>query len=45
MRGLTDEEIARIIGWTAKRIGEIRARYVDEARVLVSLIDRLSAAK
>jgi len=45
MRGLTDEEIARIIGWTAKRIGEIRARYVDEARVLVSLVDRLTGAK
>jgi len=44
MRGLADEEIARVIGWTAKRIGEIRARHVDEARVLVSLIDRLSGA-
>lgn len=40
---LTDEEIARIIGWTAQRIAEIRARYVDEERVIISLIDRLSA--
>lgn len=43
IKGLTDEEIARIVGWTAKRVSEIRARYVDEARVIVSLVDRLSA--
>ena len=42
-KGLTDEEIARIIGWTAKRVAGIRARYVDEARVVVSLVERLSA--
>lgn len=40
---LTDQEIARIIGWTAQRVAEIRARYVDEERVIVSLVDRLSA--
>lgn len=43
MKGLTDQEIARIVGWTAKRVAEIRARYVDEARVIVSLVERLSA--
>ncbi|WP_227711023.1 site-specific integrase [Novosphingobium ovatum] len=43
MRGLTDEEIARTIGWTAKRISEIRSRYVDEAGVIVSMLERLSA--
>lgn len=43
LKGLTDEEIARIIGWTAKRISEIRARYVDEARVVIALAERLSA--
>ena len=42
-RGLTDEQIARIIGWTAAKVGEVRARYVDEARVVVSLVERLSA--
>ena len=40
---LTDEQIARIVGWTAKRVSEIRARYVDEERVVISLIDRLTA--
>ncbi|KPP87582.1 tyrosine-type recombinase/integrase [Erythrobacter sp. HL-111] len=43
MKGLTDDEIARIVGWTSQRIAEVRARYVDEARVIVSLVDRLSA--
>lgn len=42
-KGLTDDEIARIVGWTSQRIAEVRARYVDEARVIVSLVDRLSA--
>ncbi|MBB4859684.1 integrase [Novosphingobium chloroacetimidivorans] len=42
VKGLTDEQIARIVGWTAEKVGEIRARYVDEARVVVSLVERLS---
>ena len=42
-KGLTDQEIARIVGWTAQRVGGIRARYVDEARVVTSLVERLSA--
>ncbi|WP_252257515.1 tyrosine-type recombinase/integrase [Erythrobacter aurantius] len=43
MKGLTDDEIARVVGWTSQRIAGVRARYVDEARVIVSLVDRLSA--
>lgn len=43
VKGLTDEQIARIVGWTAKKVGEVRSRYVDEARVVVSLVERLSA--
>jgi integrase len=42
-KGLTDDEIARVVGWTSQRIAGIRARYVDEARVIVSLVNRLSA--
>ena len=42
IKGLTDQDIARIIGWTPQRVGEIRARYVDEARGVVSLAERLS---
>ena len=43
VKGLTDEQIARIVGWTAQKVAAIRARYVDEARVVISLVDRLSA--
>lgn len=42
IKGLTDEEIARIAGWTAKPVEQIRARHVDEARVVVALAERLS---
>lgn len=42
-KGLTDDAIARIVGWTSQRIAGVRARYVDEARVIASLVDRLSA--
>lgn len=40
---LTDEEIARIVGWSPKRVSEIRSRYVDEQAVVVSLVERLKA--
>jgi integrase len=42
IKGLTDEQIARIVGWTARRIGEVRARYVDEARVITSMVDMIN---
>lgn len=42
MRGLTDEEIGRIVGWKPSKVGEVRHRYVDEAKVVVSLVDRLT---
>jgi integrase len=43
VKGLTDDEIARTLGWSPKIVAELRSRYVDEARVVVSIIDRLSA--
>jgi integrase len=43
VKGLTDDEIARTVGWTAKRVSAIRSRYVDETRVVISLVERLSA--
>lgn len=43
VKGLTDDEIARIVGWSPKDVAQMRARYVDEARVVVSIIERLSA--
>lgn len=43
MAGLTDEQVAMIMAWTAKRVSAIRARYVNEARVIIDLAERLSA--
>lgn len=43
MAGLTDDQAAMIMGWSAKRIAEIRARYVNEERVVIELAARLSA--
>lgn len=42
-KGLTDNEIATVLGWKASRISEIRARYVDEARTVISIAERLNA--
>lgn len=43
VKGLTDDEIGRIVGWSPKDVAAMRARYVDEARVVVSIVERLSA--
>jgi integrase len=43
MKGLTDDEIAKILGWKASRVSEIRARYVDEVRTVISIAERLNA--
>lgn len=41
--GLTDEQIARVMGWTSQRVGAIRARYVDEAKVVVSMVEAIAS--
>lgn len=41
--GLTDQEIADIVGWATKDIAAIRIKYVDKARVVVAIAKRLSA--
>lgn len=43
--GLSDEEIARIVGWTARRVADIRARYVDEQKIVASVLKRLEGVK
>lgn len=43
MKGLTDQEAALIMGWTSQRVANVRARYVNEERVIVNLLDRLTA--
>lgn len=42
-KGLTDQEIARIVAWSEKQVAEIRRRYVDEEHVVASLVQRLNA--
>jgi len=42
IKGLTDQEIGRIIAWKEARVAEIRMRYIDEEHVVESLIRRMS---
>ncbi|WP_423301455.1 tyrosine-type recombinase/integrase [Sphingobium salicis] len=41
--GLSNEEIARIVGWAPEKVETIRKRYVDERRVVTELARRISA--
>lgn len=43
VKGLTDQEVSKIVGWSESTVAEIRLRYVDQARVVVSIVERLSA--
>lgn len=43
LKSLTDDQAAMIMGWTAKRVSEIRSRYVDEERIIISLAEKMSA--
>lgn len=42
LAGLTDQEIADIMGWSVDRIATIRRIYVDQARVVVAIGERIS---
>lgn len=42
IKGLTDNEIASVLGWKPGRVSEIRARYVDQERTVISLAERLN---
>ena len=41
MAGLTDQEVADILGWTTKDVASIRVKYVDQARAVVAIADRI----
>lgn len=43
--GLTDREAADIMAWSPERVSEIRKVYVDQARVVVALGERIAAKK
>lgn len=40
--GLNDREISDIVGWDTKDVAAIRAKYADQARVVVAIGERLS---
>ncbi|MBW6531890.1 tyrosine-type recombinase/integrase [Sphingomonas sp. RRHST34] len=42
--GLNDREIADIVGWDTKDVASIRAKYADQARVVVAIGERLARA-
>ncbi len=41
LAGLTDQEAAGIMGWSPERVANIRKVYVDQARVIVAIAERL----
>lgn len=43
--GLTDQEIADILGWTTKDVSKIRSKYVSQHRVVVEIGKRIAATK
>lgn len=43
LAGLTDEEAADIMAWSVQRIATIRRVYVDQARVVVAIGERITA--
>ncbi len=45
MAGLTDEEIAKIVGWATQDIAAIREKYCNDARVVIAIGERIAAAK
>lgn len=40
---LTDDDVGKIMGWSAKSVAKIRNTYVDSAAVVVSLAERMQA--
>jgi integrase len=40
---LTDDDAARIMGWSPGRVAKIRSTYVDSAAVVISLSERMRA--
>lgn len=41
--GLTDQEIADILGWSTKDVAKIRIKYVSQSRVVVAIGERIAA--
>ena len=45
LAGLTDSEIAKIVGWDTKDVAAIREKYVSDARVVIAIGERISGAR
>lgn len=43
--GLSDQEIADILGWSSEDVSKIREKYVSQSRVVVAIGERISKAK
>lgn len=43
LAGLTDQEVAEVMGWATERVANIRRVYVDQARVVVAIGQRIAA--
>jgi len=43
LAGLTNQEIARTMGWTVGQVDTIRRLYVDEAAVMMAIGQRIAA--
>ena len=41
-RGLSDEQIADVMGWESKDVARVRRRYVDRERIALMIADRLA---
>ncbi|WP_221795294.1 tyrosine-type recombinase/integrase [Aquisediminimonas sediminicola] len=44
LSGFTDQEAAGVLGWAPEQVANIRSHYVDQARVIVQLADRIAAS-
>lgn len=45
LAGISDREVALIVGWTEKEVAAIRARYVDRERLILATVSRIQRAK
>lgn len=43
LAGLTDQEAADVLAWSPERVGNIRKVYVDRARIVVDIAERIAA--
>lgn len=45
LAGLDDREVAEILGWSEKRVADMRRRYVSREAIILSGVERLNRAR